>query len=91
MKNTSEQKKELEALKAQVNHLLKACKLYGDEIPYGDSICDHSALGEADTIVLMTPEQCLNSIKISAVTEWFSIYGGECTSETLKEYVKVLT
>ena len=60
---------ENEALKCQVNNLLKACKLYGDEISYGDGTCDHSALDEADTIVLMTPEQCVNSIKADAISE----------------------
>ena len=54
-------------LKAQVNSLLKACQLYGDSV-------DNDDLGlanEADTIVLMIPEQCLNSVKADAIQEMF--------------------
>lgn len=51
------------SLKAQVNQLLKACKLYGDGIE------SHASLDEADTIVIMTPEQCVESIGISAIRD----------------------
>ena len=48
------------ALKAQVNSLLKACKLYGECIDYNDI----DQANKADEIVLKTPEQCLNSVRV---------------------------
>lgn len=52
------------ALKAQVNSLLTACKFYMDCIHE-----DQVGLEEADTIVLMTPEQCLNSVCVQAIRD----------------------
>ena len=54
---------QVEALKAQVNLLLKACRAYEDMT--GEA----HALDEADSIVMMTPEQCLNSVKADAIDE----------------------
>jgi len=56
--------KERDELKSQVNSLLKACKLYGD--CFG---CSNPESDEADTIVLLTPEQCLNSVRLSAIRD----------------------
>ena len=47
--------KEINELKARVNNLLKACKLYGDCIDF-ESI---DLANEADTIMIMSPAQCL--------------------------------
>ena len=66
--------KEIEALKAQVNELLRACKLYGDSLSanYPELDCK-DAIEEADTIVLMTPEQCLNQIKADTIDEFVKL------------------
>lgn len=78
---------ERDELRAQVNLLLKACQSYGDMTgePY--------ALDEADTIVLMTTEQCLNSVKLNAFEEGFryscAVYNGSSSQEVISEAVRI--
>lgn len=57
------------ALKAQVNQLLKACQLYGDSIVTTETL---DKIERADTIVIMTPEQCLNSVKADAINDFIN-------------------
>lgn len=80
--------KQVAELKAQVNLLLKACQMYGDDLerPFN--------LDEADTIVLMTPEQCLNSVKADAIDDALSlilsISDGDMCFDVLTERVNEL-
>jgi len=72
--------KENEALKAQVNNAVSLLNRQLDN-PMPEEYVDQELTGDTLSFIQSTPEQCLNSVKASAVQEFANRYCGDCTTE----------